>query len=87
MQHSTDDNVQCEDLYELISCLLPEVTASPAQHCTYSIFGTKTSWIRSALFAFLAALLFIGGECEDRIEDNERFLTGVVVGTFWLGLI
>jgi hypothetical protein len=31
--------VQCEDLYELISCLLPEVTASPAQHCTYTIFG------------------------------------------------
>jgi hypothetical protein len=31
--------MQCEDLYELISCLLPEVTASPAQHCIYSIFG------------------------------------------------
>jgi hypothetical protein len=45
--------VQCEDLYELISCLLPEVTASPAQHCTYSIFGTKLSWIRSILFAIL----------------------------------
>jgi hypothetical protein len=26
--------VQCEDLYEPISCLLPEVAASPAQHCT-----------------------------------------------------
>jgi hypothetical protein len=34
--------VQCEDLYELISCLLPEVTASPAQHCTYQIFGTNS---------------------------------------------
>jgi hypothetical protein len=54
--------VQCEDLYELISCLLPEVTASPAQHCTYSIFGTKTSWIRSILFAVLMSfVLFAHG--------------------------
>jgi hypothetical protein len=52
--------VQCEDLYELISCLLPEVTASPAQHCTYLIFGTKLSWVRPALFAVLSTfnLLF-----------------------------
>lgn len=33
--------VQCEDLYEPISCLLPEVAASPAPHCTYPIFGMK----------------------------------------------
>lgn len=52
-------NVQCEDLYELISCLLPEVTASPAQHCTYSIFGNTSPFVGSKLcfctflFAFL----------------------------------
>jgi hypothetical protein len=39
LNHCKLINVQCEDLYELISCLLPEVTASPAQHCTYLIFG------------------------------------------------
>jgi hypothetical protein len=55
---------QCEDLYELISCLLPEVTASPAQHCTYSIFGTKLSRIRPSLFTIFAALL--GFLCEVR---------------------
>jgi hypothetical protein len=49
--------VQCEDLYELISCLLPEVTASPAQHCTYSIFGTKLSRVRTSLFAIFDAFL------------------------------
>jgi hypothetical protein len=48
--------VQCEDLYELISCLLPEVTASPAQHCTYTIFG-QTSWVQPILFAFLNIML------------------------------
>ena len=50
--------MQCEDLYELISCLLPEVTASPAQHCTYSIFGTKLSWVRPILFAILLSFLY-----------------------------
>jgi hypothetical protein len=49
--------VQCEDLYELISCLLPEVTASPAQHCTYTIFG-QTSWVQPILFAFFNIMFY-----------------------------
>ena len=53
--------VQCEDLYELISCLLPEVTASPAQHCTYSIFGNKLApaWVRNSVFAISTLPFFV----------------------------
>lgn len=57
--------VQCEDLYELISCLLPEVTASPAQHCTYSIFGTTfhPAWVRNSVFAIFFLLSFFCHLC------------------------
>jgi hypothetical protein len=72
--------VQCEDLYELISCLLPEVTASPAQHCTYQIFGTNSRGFDpyflpfcSNFFAILlesrrskGKLAFVFGMCDGR---------------------
>ena len=48
--------VQCEDLYEPISCLLPEVAASPAPHCTYLIFGKNIAC--RAPVRFLAATSF-----------------------------
>ena len=44
--------MQCEDLYELISCLLPEVTASPAQNCTYPIFDNHLQEVRLLFLPF-----------------------------------
>ena len=70
--------VQCEDLYELISCLLPEVTASPAQHCTYQIFGTKQSRFRSSLFAILFLLCDFCVRLEERGDAGRLFLGRVV---------
>lgn len=46
--------VQCENLYEPISCLLPEVAASPAQHCTYK--SLETTWVQPILLPFYFTL-------------------------------
>jgi hypothetical protein len=71
-------NVQCEDLYELISCLLPEVTASPAQHCTYSIFGTKRRGFDPYFLHFLLHFFSYCPEWEGRNEIETIFLLGLV---------
>ena len=60
--------VQCEDLYEPISCLLPEVAASPAPHCTYPIFGQNIARTRARVRFLLASrilsfLFFLFSPC------------------------
>ena len=79
--------MQCEDLYELISCLLPEVTASPAQHCTYSIFGTKLSRVRPSLFANIAALFFFLLQVRRMRRRLAEIFTGAGGGDIVVGIM
>jgi hypothetical protein len=73
-QHLRSIDVQCEDLYELISCLLPEVTASPAQHCTYPIFGKHSPNAGSKLCFCVSFCTFVPFLHESAIHSLRSLL-------------